>query len=115
MVTTVTHYRWNQDRDAWLRQVRGVSFEQAVMHIEHGDLLDVIRHPNDSRYPHQKVLVVRIAAYVYAVPYVEQGNERFLKTIIPSRKLTRRYLRQDDEKPTAWQRGAGTAGLDRGG
>ncbi len=86
-------YRWDYEKKLWLRDVRGVSFEQVVLHIDRGDLLDVIGNPNERRYPHQKVLIVKIRKYVYAVPYVEQGEERFLKTIIPSRKLTRKYLR----------------------
>ena len=70
-----------------------VSFEQVVMHIEQGDLLDIIKHPNNAKYAHQKVLVVMIKNYVYAVPFVEEDvNTRFLKTIIPSRKLTKKYL-----------------------
>ena len=87
-------YRWNHEKNLVLKEERGVSFEQVVMHIERGDLLDVIRHPNVATYPHQKVLVVKMQNYVYAVPYVEQGKERFLKTIIPSRQLTRRYLEE---------------------
>ncbi len=94
-------YRWNHEKNLKLKEERGVSFEQAVMHIERGDLLDVIRHPNVATYPNQKVMVVRMRDYVYAVPYVEQGEERFLKTIIPSRQLTRRYLRKSYEEPEA--------------
>ena len=64
------------------------------MHVESGDLLDVIEHPNKSIYSHQKILIVKIEAYVYSVPFVEDGDERFLKTIIPSRKLTKKYLKE---------------------
>ena len=86
-------YHWDDEKNAILKRTRGVSFEQAVMHVEGGDVLDVIAHPNKARYPKQQVLVVNINDYAYAVPFVEQGEERFLKTIVPSRKLTRRYLR----------------------
>jgi len=86
-------YQWDDEKNAILKRTRGVSFEQAVMHVEGGDVLDVIAHPNKARYPNQQVLVVNINDYAYAVPFVEQGDERFLKTIVPSRKLTRRYLR----------------------
>ena len=86
-------YQWDDEKNAVLKKVRGVSFEQVVMHIENGDVLDVMAHPNKIKYPHQQVLVININDYVYAVPFVEQGNERFLKTIVPNRKLTRQYLR----------------------
>jgi hypothetical protein len=68
-----------------------------VLHIEQGDLVDILEHPNKSQYPNQKVLVVKLIDYVYAVPFVEDGDIRFLKTIIPSRKLTRDYQEVDDE------------------
>ena len=81
--------------DLVLKEQRGVSFEQAVMHIEREDLLDVIRHPNEALYPYQKVLVIRMQDYVYPVLCVEKCEERFLKTIILSRQLTLRYLEGD--------------------
>ena len=85
-------YRWNKEKNLLLKESRGVSFERVVMHIEEGDLLDIIQHPNTEKYGHQKILVVLISDYVYAVPFVEEGeNSIFLKTIIPSRKLTKRY------------------------
>jgi len=62
------------------------------MHIERGDLLDIATHPNQSKYPNQQILVVKINDYVYLVPFVENENGKFLKTIIPSRKATRDYL-----------------------
>jgi len=92
-ISTMAIYRWNAEKNLLLKEARGVSFEQVVMHIERGDLLDVIAHPNSERYPNQKVLILNIGDYIYTVPYVEEGEERFLKTIIPSRKLTRKYLR----------------------
>ena len=63
------------------------------VHIENGDVLDIIRHPNASRYPNQRVIVLDVEGYVYLVPYVEQKGTRFLKTIIPSRKATKEYLK----------------------
>ena len=85
-------YKWNHEKNQKLKAERNVSFEQVVMHIEKGDILDVLQHPNQKRYPNQQVLVVEISDYVYLVPYVEDENGRFLKTIIPSRKATRHYL-----------------------
>jgi hypothetical protein len=93
----MTTYCWGHEKNLKLKEDRGVSFEQVVMHIERGDLLDIIQHPNAARYPHQRILVVRMQSYVYAVPYVEQGDERFLKTIIPSRQLARRYAKDGHE------------------
>lgn len=86
------YYQWSKDKNEQLKVDRGISFEQVVMHIEGGDLLDVYQHPNQDRYPGQQILVVRIGEYVYVVPFMESGEGRFLKTVIPSRKATRDYL-----------------------
>jgi uncharacterized DUF497 family protein len=86
-------YQWDNAKNEVLKQLRGVSFEQVTMHIENGDVLDVMTHPNEAKYPHQQILVVNINDYAYAVPFAEAGQKRFLKTIIPNRKLTKGYLR----------------------
>ena len=92
------HYRWNSEKNERLKTERGLSFEQVVMHIEGGDLLDVYEHPNQQRYPGQQILVVRVGAYAYLVPFVESPEGRFLKTVIPSRKATREHLGEHDEE-----------------
>jgi uncharacterized DUF497 family protein len=86
------YYQWNAAKNALLKAERGISFEQVVMHIESGDLLDVYEHPNQARYPGQQLLVVRVGEHACVVPFVETTEGRFLKTIIPSRKATREYL-----------------------
>ena len=80
---------WNPDKNSLLKQERGVSFEDVVFHIMAGDILDTVDHPNQERYPGQKIHVVAIEDYVYLVPFVESDEEVFLKTIIPSRKATK--------------------------
>lgn len=86
------YYKWNHEKNEKLKVERGVSFEQIILHIERGDLLDVIEHPNQSKYPNQQMLVVKIKDYAYLIPFVEDEEGKFLKTIIPSRKATREYL-----------------------
>ena len=68
------------------------------MHIERADVLDIYTHPNQKKYPNQQVLVVEIQNYAYLVPFVESKAGRFLKTIVPSRKATRRYLGEKHEE-----------------
>jgi uncharacterized DUF497 family protein len=85
-------YNWNSEKNQELIVGRSISFEEVIFHIEHGDLLDDIAHPNASDYSHQRIFVVCIKEYVYLVPYVENEDEVFLKTIIPSRKFTKHYL-----------------------
>ncbi len=81
-----------------LYQGREISFENIVFAIENGGLLDVIPHPNPGKYPNQSIYVVNIDDYIYLVPFVKESNSiRFLKTIIPSRKATKRYLRSGDK------------------
>jgi len=61
--------------------------------MEREDVLETIEHPNQDRYPGQKIATVRIEDYVYLVPYVQENDEIFLKTIIPSRKATTKHRR----------------------
>ena len=82
----------NDEKNERLRLERGITFEEILFHIENGDLLDVLEHPNPDRYPGQRILVVGVGDYAYLVPYVEDDRELFLKTIIPSRKATKQYI-----------------------
>ena len=86
-------FSWNDEKNALLQAERQVSFEDVVLYIEMGFLLDVLEHPNQEKYTGQKVFVVQIDDYVYLVPFVETELQVFLKTIIPSRKATKKYLK----------------------
>ena len=86
------YFDWNDEKNELLKKERGSSFEQVELAIATGDLLDRVRHPNQTKYPNQKVFLVRIEDYVYSVPYVEDEESIFLKTIIPTSKATKKYL-----------------------
>ncbi len=90
-------FSWNSEKNEDLKRDRGVFFEEVVFHIARGDLLDVLEHPHQQRYPEQRIFVVNIDDYVYLVPFVEGDADVFLKTIIPSRKATNAYLRRRGE------------------
>ena len=90
------HFRWSSDKNSELLVERGVSFEQVVVAVAGGGLLDVLAHPNTKKYPKQPLLVVAWDGYAYLVPYVEEAEYYFLKTVIPSRKATRDYLKTGD-------------------
>jgi uncharacterized DUF497 family protein len=89
-------FRWNPKKNETVKAERGISFEGIVVSIEAGGLLDILAHPNQSKYPRQSVLVVACDNYAYLVPFVEEEDYFFLKTIIPSRKATRDYLNQGE-------------------
>jgi uncharacterized DUF497 family protein len=90
-------FRWAPDKNDLLRQERGVSFEEVVVAVEAGALLEVVPHPNPVRYPRQKIMVVEIAGYAYLVPFVEEQDHFFLKIIIPSRKATRDFIAKEPD------------------
>lgn len=89
-------FRWNAEKNESLMSERGISFESIVVAIESGGLLDILAHPNQAKYPKQRILVVSCDNYVYLVPFVEEEDYFFLKTVIPSRKATRDYLNQGE-------------------
>ena len=84
--------RWDLVKNERLKSERGISFEAVLAALDRGDILDDYTHPNQAKYPNQRVLLVQIERYAYIVPYVETESELFLKTIIPSRKATKEYL-----------------------
>lgn len=95
---------WNTRKSELLKKSRGVCFEDLVFHIEKGDALDDCLHPNQQKYSGQRIMVISFDNYAYLVPYVENEEELFLKTIIPSRKATEKYLGEDHESKTVKRR-----------
>ena len=83
---------WSAEKNQVLMRERGISFEDVVFALYSGGLLDDLVHPNREKYPNQRLFVVRIDDYAWLVPYLENDDEFFLKTVIPSRKATKRYL-----------------------
>ena len=91
---------WSDDKNEQLKQERGLSFEQVARAFEAGRVLANLPHPNQTRYPNQRMLLIEIEGYGYAVPCVPTDTGYFLKTMYPSRQATRRYLhpRRDDRE-----------------
>lgn len=85
-------YVWNEEKNQRLKSERGVSFEEIIVHIAIGDVLDIVEHPNPEKYKGQRIFIVKMRDYAWLVPFVESEDEIFMKTIIPSRKATRKYL-----------------------
>lgn len=86
------YFDWDPEKNAQLREQRNVTFEDVLIAINEGNILDISEHPNKKKYPGQKIFVVDITGYVYLVPFVEDEEKIFLKTIIPSRKATKKYI-----------------------
>jgi len=86
---------YSYEKNELLKKERDIGFEDVILSLENGDLLDDISHPNKEKYPNQNIFIlfVQIKDYVYLVPYVENDDEIFLKTIIPSRKMNKKYLK----------------------
>ena len=85
-------FNWNTEKNEQLRVERRISFEEILFHIGNGDILDILEHPNQNKYGGQRILVVAVAEYAHLVPFVEDDKEVILKTIIPSRKATKKYM-----------------------
>jgi len=90
-------FAWNSEKNDLLKAERGITFEEIVLNIQLGNEVDIFERPNQERYPGQKVSVVFVEGYAYLVPFVENEKEKFLKTIIPSRKATKQYVGGSNE------------------
>ena len=86
----MNYFNWNSEKNKKSIKERRVSFEICLVKIQNGNILDIL---NNENYPNQKIFVLEIEGYVYLVPFIENENEIFLKTIIPSRKFTKKYLK----------------------
>jgi len=89
--------RYSLEKNEILKAQRDISFEDVILALENGNLLDDIEHPNKEKYPNQNIFIIliQIKDYVYLVPYVEDDKSIFLKTIIPSRKMNKKYNQKD--------------------
>ena len=85
-------FEWDDEKNEWLKKTRGIGFEEIVYHLAHDGILDILEHPNQRKYPGQRIFVVDVEGYACLVPFVENEETMFLKTIIPSRKMTKLYL-----------------------
>jgi uncharacterized DUF497 family protein len=90
-------YEWNPEKNEQLKRERGVSFEQVLFHLSEGDVWKIADHPNQTKYPGQRIYFVNVEGYIHLVPHRIDEECIFLKTIIPSRKATRDHRSENDE------------------
>lgn len=84
---------YNKEKDEWLKKYRTVYFNKIIAFIKSNKLLAIEPHPNKKKYPNQKIFVIKYKQYIFSVPFIEDENKIFLKTIYASRKLTKKYLK----------------------
>jgi len=86
-------FNWNDEKNQILKRTRNITFEEIVIAIEDGCVVDIVMHPNSHRYRNQFIYLIDYRDYIWVVPHVvdRENGEIFLKTIYPSRKLTKRY------------------------
>ncbi len=88
---------WNKQKIEWLKKNRGICFEDILFYIDNDFLIDDVEHLNQEKYSGQRMMVFNINEYIFLVLYIENEDEIFLKTIIPSRKATKYYVEKEDE------------------
>jgi len=94
----VKFFDWSDEKNELLLRERGLSFERVVMAVAEGGLLDIVEHPNPEKYRGQRMMIVRIDDHAVLVPFIEDERSVLLKTVIPSRKATKKYMtRERDE------------------
>jgi len=86
-------YKWNEDKNSILKAQRGFSFDDVLYQMKEHGVLDNYKHPNEEKYPNQYIYVIALGGYVHYIPYVYDGDDIFLKNIIPSRKLHKKYAK----------------------
>jgi uncharacterized DUF497 family protein len=87
-------FEFSVKKNIKLKQERGISFEEVIALIDNECLIDIVEHSNKEKYPQQKFYIIDVNGYAYLVSFVRNGDKIFLKTIFPSRKATREYLKE---------------------
>lgn len=90
----VKRFEWNPEKNKEVKRRHGVSFEEVMIAIKKRKRVKTITHPNQKIYPGQKIMIIKIEKYMYAVPYIEDEKKRFFKTLYPSRKLTKLFMKE---------------------
>ena len=87
---------FSEEKNLLLKATRGIGFDEILDAMHQGDVLADVIHPDQKR-AHQRLFVIKIGEYAYAVPYVIDTNKEsiFLKTAYPSRVLTSEYIKGD--------------------
>ena len=98
MYNEIMKFEWDSGKNEWLKKERGISFERIIFHLSKGDLWKTAKHPDQEKYPGQKIYFVIVKNYICLVPHVKEKDQIFLKTIIPSRKATRDYEKEKEKK-----------------
>ena len=89
-------YEWDPEKNEQLKAERNISFEKVLFHLARGDVWKIADHPDQGNYPGQRIYFVIVEEYVYLVPHVVEEDYIFLKTIIPSRKATKAYMKEQE-------------------
>jgi len=97
MYSQVVRYEWDSEKNEWLKKERNISFEQIIFHLLQGDVWKISDHPDQRKYPGQKIYFVIVEGYIYLVPHMIEKEYIFLKTIIPNRKATYDYQKEQEE------------------
>ena len=90
------YFNWDDNKNDLLKQTRDISFEEIILSLANNKLLEVVEHSSRQKYPNQKMFVVEVRNYAYIVPFVEDDEKYFLKTIFPSREATNKYLEKEE-------------------
>lgn len=93
-------FDYSEEKNQVLKQTRGVGFEDIIQAIESGNLIDDKKNPNQEKHPGQRLFIVKMGAYMYGVPYIidKEREVFFLKTLYPSRKITKQYLKKHEKQ-----------------
>ena len=90
-------FDYSPAKNQFLLEERGIGFEEIILEIQTGNMLGIADHHNQEKYPHQKIIIIRVLDVVYMVPFVKQDDGTlFLKTLYPSRKATKKYNKIED-------------------
>ncbi len=91
-------FYFSEEKNQWLKKNREISFEEVIFFIENGEVADIIANPNSKKYKDQLAYVIEINDYYHVVPFIEQDDGIFLKTIMKNRDVDKKYRELENGK-----------------
>lgn len=93
-------FDFNIDKNKLLKKTRGVNFDDVSQAIKNKTFIIDTEHHNKQKHPNQRAFIIEIKNYIYVVPYVQDKlrGVKFLKTVYPSSRLTKKYLKNEKNK-----------------
>ena len=69
---------YSYEKNELLKNERNIGFEDVILSLENGDLLDDISHPNKEKYPNQDIFILLSHLQIQSLKVANISYSHFL-------------------------------------